>query len=189
MVRATSSADSRYPLQADVERVLLADAAGPTDPAAADREAQAVAVRILGEARALLLNAGALRDLSTRFTPEQSAGMAEGSRAVWRALVNGHARDTERAAAILAASLEPWLADDNETATAPPEASTDSTAAAVERLFTQSVTIDQAVREAFAASAVPPAVLRLSTVEFRRTLADAQATAGQIQVSNNAIER
>ncbi len=192
--RALAASASTFPVQPDVERLLIDTGvveASTSDAAALPREARTVAVRVLDEARAVLLNVGVLRDVALRFTPEEIAQLNDEARRSWLVMGHAHARDIERAAVTLQRSLAPWLreragraADASDLNTNLPQGSPD--AATVSRLFGLATAIDEGVREAFAARPERPPMLRLTTAEFAATLTEIQAVARAIQASDPA---
>jgi DNA-directed RNA polymerase specialized sigma24 family protein len=169
-----AASTATYPLQQDVERVLLARDGTPADAAALDRDARALAVRVLDDARAVRLHAGVMRDVALRFTAQDDAAMNADTRAAWRAIVRDHAREVQRAVSALDEALAPWLHHDDAAATT-------KTDAGAERLFTLATSIDTIVCEAFATGSQSPTTLRISTGMFKAALAEARAIAGDIQ--------
>jgi RNA polymerase sigma factor (sigma-70 family) len=190
---AVDASVSIYPLQPAVERTLMANGiVDASDRAAVTREARHVALRAMKLGRGVLLNAGVLRDVALRFTSQDAGQMDEQTRTAWRLIVRDHARDIEQAIDTLEEMLAPWLpqaadesdahAENRQKIDAQGDAERD---AAVERVFALAQTIDEVVREAFAAGPARPVIPRLSTSAFRATLTDARAMARTVQTNDH----
>lgn len=146
-------------------------------------ESRQFAARAMTHSRQALLHASALKQLTGRFSPAETAALTPEARRKWLALLAGHARAVEREVAALRAELGAVFAPSGAGvgSVAQESVSAANLAQAAERLLQLSYAHDEAVRSAFTLAAEQGTTARIKSAQFWRSLRTAEALAAGLQ--------
>lgn len=147
-------------------------------------EIQRFADGLLTGSRQALVRSWALERLTTRFPPERLRSLNPDAHATWLTLVVGHARAIQYEASILRLTVGPLVAAPHGAgdASAWEEAESQTPEEFAGALVGAASATDEAIREAFAASAIPvtPADLQIAREEFWTNLRRLEVLAARV---------
>jgi RNA polymerase sigma factor (sigma-70 family) len=175
VVREVEVANNRIPADPELRAYFSSRLVGE----AVDEEIGRYANRVMNRSRQALLRASALKSLVGRFSPTAVRGLAAESQAKWRNMVREHALAYRREVAALKQELRAVFGGSGgDAGWAGGEANPGEAAG---RLLRLSSANDEIVRSAFTISADVRTAAGIKSVQFWRTLAEAENLADAIQ--------
>ena len=173
IVRDFSGLNNTLPTYQDLRRYYTSRAGEPGQDDGTDQAARAFAARMVSTSRRMLSHAIELKQLSGRFSMQESTVLTPATRAKWLGLIRNHAAALQREAFTLDHELQPiFFPTDNfgPTTNGNDVASEVALRLAIQRVFQLTLSNDEAIRAAFTASSDTPGALALKTPRFRGSL-------------------
>lgn len=141
-------------------------------PAQLDNEVQKFSRSALGHSGSLLQHAGALMNLTGRFSLDELRALDPSARAKWLDLVHHHAQGLRQNAVALQRELGDALGQPRADVIAEPSIESDAMLVqTVNRLFTTASAVDQNVRATLSLSNSPGSAAKIKAIQFWRSLA------------------
>jgi RNA polymerase sigma factor (sigma-70 family) len=149
----------------------------------ADEQIRQFATRMLNRSRQALSQAGAIKRLGSRFSPEDLRDLSPEARAGWSNVIRAHARACEQEIKRLWLELQPIFFRGRISSEEADEIAISDDielARAAERLFELVSANDQAIRSSFAVSTSSAETTGIKTPQFSHSLQSAERLAAKI---------